>query len=330
MFLLCKKQLGPRLFFVVFIWLKTFPCMAVFPCQADFIENNQNIDEERLLNQAEEAEQLMENAREILDKIKYMEEQGFLSGEEIENHSSLLSSEPPDLEEIRKAKRFFSYAYKKFKTMANAFLNQATEARHSALQNLEKEFDNVTRIFNKKSSHWEKKINELLINTADSHNKMNTSDGTHLSLDDLIEDMSLLRANTPYLVTVSNNDKPVFVFFDESIVNIFLDPKQTAFHFDLFKKNLSSIKKGFTVGFGITGLKLLGRDGHRYRGIFEIKTIGRVAGNVRLGGFKDKQGNLHIVHHTKGSEHTPSRMNSFVHRIISKRNSAKEEASQKM
>lgn len=78
---------------------------------------------------------------------------------------------------------------------------------------------------------------------------------------------------------------------------------------------------------GLSGLKILGRTSgfkgsvNKYGSIFEIKTIGKTGGNVRLGGFIDDQGTLHVVHYKKGSEHTVSRMNNFIHTIISRKNS---------
>ena len=330
MFFICKKQNKFILFLSVFTLLKSVPCVAaISSCEASLIEEEWDNDENRFLDLAERAEQLMENAREMLDKIKNIEEHKSLFFEEnVENNSST-SSEPLSLEEIHNAKKFFSGAQQKFQRMANTFLNQATGTGHPGLQNLENEFHNLEKVFNKQASYLERQINDLLSGAVNFQNGISNSAESQLFLEALMENPHLLQANTPYFVEFSNNQTSAFVIFDDSVVDLFLSPKVRAFHFDLLKKNISSIRKGFTSGFGVTGLKILGRTSgnkgkeNKHKDVFEVKTIGRVAGNVRLGGFKDDQGNLYIVHYKKGSEHEVGKMNSFVETIVSKRDSAK-------
>ena len=333
MFFICKKQITFVFLISVFILLKAVPCVAgvaaISPCQAEFIEEEQNAEENRLLNLAEKAEQLMEGAREMLDKIKNVEENKSLFFEEgIENNSSM-PSELLSLEEIRSAKKFFSNTHQKFQKMANAFLNYATNTEHPGLPILENAFHNLENIFNRKSSYFERQIQELLSGTVGLQNGISNSAGSQKLLEDLMENPHLLQADTPYFVEFSNNQTSAFVIFDESVVDVFLEPRNRAFQFDLLRKNVSSIRKGFTSGSGSNGIKFLrnsrrrgaGRE-NKYKDIFEVKTLGRVTGNIRLGGFIDDQGNLHIVHYKNGSEHTINQWSNFLERIKLKRDLA--------
>ena len=326
--LICRK-IKRILFLSGFVFLEVLLCFAVDLCKESFVK--EEINEDKILALALKIEQRTKEAEEMVDKINYIKELYPDFFDNSEGKVPFKSSELQNLESIHSFEKFFSKAYETFHRINNIFLDRAIGMELSEFQNLENKFQIFEENFNRRSVDLEKHIEELSQNKVDNfQNKASDSDKSlnedRISLEDLIENPDLLKADTPYFVEFSNNQLSAFVIFSESIVDAFLNPKDKFFQLVLLKKNLSAIKKGFINGLGLNGLKILGRTGgfrsneNKYKSIFEIKTIGK-AGNVRLGGFIDDQGTLHVVHYKKGSEHTVNRINNFIHTIISKKKS---------
>ena len=135
---------------------------------------------------------------------------------------------------------------------------------------------------------------------------------------DLIEDPTLIKPYTPYQVKWPNNQEATIVF-NKQIIDTFFNTTQNNLQLDtnmlqIARKNLSAISLGYTNG-DTSGTRILRRSNkksaqnsrYKYNQLFEIKTIGKVAGHIRIGGFIN-EGVLYAAHYIKGADHGTTRL----------------------
>lgn len=136
------------------------------------------------------------------------------------------------------------------------------------------------------------------------------------SLNDLLNTPELLVAKKPYQVTFASNIQQTVIFYDHVIEAVFRpktkdEVKQAKF---LFEK----ILKGYVAQEGKSGIKKLTANSSftsRYGNfLYELKTIGRLSGSIRLGIVKDLNGVLHFIDHVVSNEHNPSWKNTLLSR----------------
>lgn len=109
----------------------------------------------------------------------------------------------------------------------------------------------------------------------------------NLSFGELLKEPPFLLNNHSYLITFQNN-KTYYIQFDKKVTKSFnkLMEKQR-------KKILTTVKKGFTGGRSQeSGLKILNQSFSSHskysnKKIVEIRTVGNIAGHIRIGGYID-------------------------------------------
>lgn len=143
---------------------------------------------------------------------------------------------------------------------------------------------------------------------------------------DLIEDPSLIKPDTPYQLTWPNNQEASIVF-NKQITDTFFsttqnNPQPDINMLQIAKKNLGAIALGYTNG-DTSGIRVLrrsskrsGQSNFKYNQLFEVKTIGKIAGHIRMGGFIH-EGVLYVVHYIKGSDHGTTRV-PFINVLLQK------------
>ena len=315
------------IFFTIIIVCKAWPSNA---CKGTFTEENV-VSEDQVLELAIQADQLRQSVQGVKDEIKYIKKH-FSNTLKSKGEKYTVILSPENLEEIHKFRAFLYSAYKRLGEMDAALLDDAQSMQSSKLQKLKDRFEKLetnfqkrAEAFNKKTSYLEEQLRKFLYNGGNtiSNNGLQSKTEASLSnqqlLSDLIESPHLIQAKTSYFVEFLNGQGSTSVVFYKGIVRLFSDSKNTTFSLGLLRRNLYSIKKGFMSKTGSSGLKILSRtrtgSKTRYKDIFEVKIMGKTAGFFRLGGFKDSQGRLYIVHYTKASDHTAARMHNFIETI---------------
>ena len=117
------------------------------------------------------------------------------------------------------------------------------------------------------------------------------------TLNGLITNPELVQVNVAYLIEWVNYSRPVYVTFGQKIVDTFFhakkDPKN---HLAITKKNLKALQRGYTGKRSKSGIQILtftakgntSNHSRYYRNkIFELRTIGKLSGHIRWGGFID-------------------------------------------
>lgn len=140
----------------------------------------------------------------------------------------------------------------------------------------------------------------------------------------LIEDPSLIKPNTPYQVKWPNGQEASIVF-SKQIVETFFSQSNAPLDtntLQIARKNLSTISLGYTNG-DTSGIRILrrsskksGQSSHKYNQLFEIKTLGKIAGHIRIGGFIH-EGVFYVVHYIKGADHGTTRV-PFISTLLQK------------
>lgn len=142
---------------------------------------------------------------------------------------------------------------------------------------------------------------------------------------DAIENPTLLRANTPYPVQFPDGVSYVVVF-NQKVVDRFFSPNNIFYDEKIAKELLKTIQKGYVGQKYSSGIKSLHQSGSSaYNTLLEIKTIGKLAGHIRLGGFKGERGNyIYFVYYIIDSDHTKIRVR-FTHQLLKIYKEAKSE-----
>ncbi len=143
----------------------------------------------------------------------------------------------------------------------------------------------------------------------------------------LMENPSLIKANTPYFIEWPNMRGTAYIFFSDNIVDTFFNPKRNSDfqsnHLEVARRNINALINGYTNG-DSTGIRILRRGQkrtatsttrRRYNKLFEIRTLGKTAGHIRIGGFIYKN-KLYIVHYVTG-EHNKNR-HALIHILLKK------------
>lgn len=169
-------------------------------------------------------------------------------------------------------------------------------------------------ILKRKIQRVENILRQPLENALEQH--------TQPSWTQLMEDPSLIRANTPYFIEWPNMRGKAYILFSNHIVDTFFNPKRNSEfqsnYMEVAKRNINALVNGYTNG-DSTGIRILRRSQKRtatsttrgrYNKLFEIRTLGKTAGHIRIGGFihKDK---LYIVHYVTG-EHNKNRLSNAL------------------
>ena len=193
--------------------------------------------------------------------------------------------------------------------------------------------NNLRHSINEKIDNWEtikhtlqqselRKLKRKLRELEYFINTKQTSQDTNPKLfwAELIEDPTLIKANKPYNLILPNAHTEISVIFNSTLVSIFFNPT-TLHDLRIAKKFLRAISNGYTNG-DSTGIRILRRNkSHKsnmnHNQIFEIKTIGKTTGHIRLGGFIEN-GNLYIVHHSFNGDHSKIRT-SFISILLEKK-----------
>ena len=143
----------------------------------------------------------------------------------------------------------------------------------------------------------------------------------------LIEDPTLIQADTTYQVQWPNNHQ-ISVVFTSDIVQAFFTPNSKSpfrgLQQQIAKKQLKAISHGWTSGDSIgirtlrrtMGKKAPAQSRAHYNKLVEIKVVGKIAGHIRIGGFMDRNV-LYIVHYVKDSDHSKNRV-PFINHLINK------------
>ena len=163
-----------------------------------------------------------------------------------------------------------------------------------------------------------KKDIEALENTVDQ--RLSSLNNTTPTLNDLITQPEIIRANVAYRIDWIQHPQPVYVVFGQKIVDTFFHTKKdTKNSLIIAKKNLKALQKGYTGSRSKSGIQLLtltakGHTSNRpyyYRNkMFEVRTIGKLSGHIRWGGFIDGDF-LHVIHYANNT-HSKKYKRSFT------------------
>ena len=158
-----------------------------------------------------------------------------------------------------------------------------------------------------------KKIEEALNGTVDLSNKK------PLDLSYLIQHLDIIQADVSYRIDWPDHP-PVYAIFSQRIVDTFFHPKKDIKHYlAIGRKKLKALQSGYTAGKeSSNGIKLLtlAARGHpnnqpySRNKIFEVKTVGKLSGHIRWGGFKD--GNILYIIHYSYRTHYGKHRTSFI------------------
>ena len=145
--------------------------------------------------------------------------------------------------------------------------------------------------------------------------------------EDLMADPSLTQANILYQVQWPNNQQ-VQVIFSPDIIKAFFRAKnnsQVKGHgLQIARKVLKTIANGYTNG-ARTGIRIIRRTMRKnhlpqirasYNQLFEIRTVGRGAGSIRMGGFIHN-GQLYVVHYARSTDHEKVQ-SPFINTLLEK------------
>ena len=140
----------------------------------------------------------------------------------------------------------------------------------------------------------------------------------------LIEDPSIVQVDASYRIDWLHHPQPAYVVFGRKIIDGFFHSKKDVKNkLVIAKKNLKALQVGYAGKHGDTGIKLLTLSGntnnhrHYYRNkIFEIKTVGKLSGHIRWGGFIDGD-SLYVVHYANNTHHNRYK-HSFMMALLDK------------
>ena len=140
----------------------------------------------------------------------------------------------------------------------------------------------------------------------------------------LMEDPSIVQVDVSYRIDWIHHPQPTYVVFGRKIIDGFFHSKKDVKNkLVIAKKNLKALQVGYAGKHGDTGIKLLTLSGntnnhhHYYRNkIFEIKTVGKLSGHIRWGGFIDGD-SLYVVHYANNTHHNRYK-HSFMMALLDK------------
>ena len=185
----------------------------------------------------------------------------------------------------------------------------------SDFDSLKERVQTLQNLLNKKTYH----------NGAVYHNKPGQQNpaqtGNHTTWESFKADPSLIEPDKPYLIKWENN-RQANIVFNKHIVESFFRSESSPFKTDwkkIARKNITAITKGFTTD--SSGIRMLKQTASphgkiKFNQLFEIKTLGAVAGHIRVGGFI-YDGTMYVVYYIKSSDHDKSRVN-FIHNLREK------------
>lgn len=182
--------------------------------------------------------------------------------------------------------------------IAAIFEKRGNFSRHDFLQ-LKKDIETLENTLSKiLSSLNGRTVNHRVVTDVDP------------TLINLIKRPDIVQSNVVYRIDWLHHGHPVYVIFAQKIIDVFFHPKKDSKNrLIVAKKNLKALQRGYTKGHNESGIKLLtlSRKGSsnnhpNYYGnkIFEIKTIGKISGHVRWGGFIDGD-TLYVVHYSNNT-----------------------------
>ena len=132
---------------------------------------------------------------------------------------------------------------------------------------------------------------------------------------DAIENPTLLQADTPYPVQFPDGTSYVVVF-NQKVIDRFFNSNNILYDERVAKELLKTIRKGYVGQKYSSGIKSLYQSGgSNYNNLLEVKTIGKLAGRIRLGGFRGRGNHIHIVYYIIDSDHSKIRMR-LTHQLL--------------
>ena len=132
---------------------------------------------------------------------------------------------------------------------------------------------------------------------------------------DAIENPTLLQVNTPYPVQFPDGTSHVVVF-NQKVIERFFNSNNILYDERVAKDLLKTIRKGYVSQKYSSGVKSLYQSGgSNYNDLLEVKTIGKLAGHIRLGGFRGRGNYIHIVYYVIDSDHSKIRIR-FINQLL--------------
>ncbi len=129
-----------------------------------------------------------------------------------------------------------------------------------------------------------------------------------------LESPSLLQADTPYAVQFPDG---VFyiVIFNQKVIDRFFNVNNPLYDESAAKKLLKTIQKGYVSQKHSSGIKSLYQNKNSvYNDLLEVKTLGRLTGRIRLGGFR-RDSYIYLFHYVEDSDHSKIRTR-FISQLL--------------
>ncbi|MDE0119887.1 MAG: hypothetical protein OXM55_07775 [Bdellovibrionales bacterium] len=170
-------------------------------------------------------------------------------------------------------------------------------------------------------------LEDVLNKKKESSNSTRVNGVNHpLFVDELIRDPATAQVDTPYRIDWLHHPHPTYIVFGQKIIDVFFHPKKDIkTQFAIVRKNLKALQVGYAGKHGDAGIKILtlsnSGSGNRLaynnrNRIFEIKTVGKLSGHIRWGGFIDDNF-LYIVHYANNTHHNGYK-HSFMMTLLNK------------
>ncbi|MYE07131.1 MAG: hypothetical protein F4X95_00005 [Oligoflexia bacterium] len=207
----------------------------------------------------------------------------------------------------------------------NSINAEMVRLRSDVDQHISKMFDEVN--FSYKSLFRLKEeiesLEDALNREIESSNKTKVNGVNHtLFVGDLIRDPATAQVDTPYRIDWLHHPRPTYIVFGPKIIDVFFHPKKDMkTQFAIARKNLKALQVGYAGKYGDAGIKILtlsnpGSGSSNRNRIFEIKTVGKLSGHIRWGGFIAGDF-LYIVHYANNT-HNNRYKHAFMMNLLDK------------